>query len=339
MDLRLKLTDADKDRLKVMLLAKHARGDGSVDRNDGLHAVYHFELRQTLESILPNLSIGTSYADLFPEPDHDYLFTMLNRGGFKNSEMFGPLFATWRSIPHLGASPILRGIGDDKHLMKLCARSRGVVTPDSAIYRYGGVPQDPPPFADGPMMVKPNASSASWGVKKCEDWADALAHMDSLMNEPGHHDVIVERFVDGIEIAVPIVPGIDGNPAYLPVMIYDGEDLRLRTYEEKRFRESDTEWRACDEPEISDRVLAQVKKMMPEIWPFDFGRFEFKYSPETGEFNFIELNMSCNLWSKKTVANSWRTLGYDHVDLIETILAGSMLRQGVIAGVVQGDTV
>ena len=77
--------------------------------------------------------------------------------------------------------------------------------------------------------------------------------------------------------------------------------------------------------------------MMPDIWPFDFGRFEFKYSPETGEFNFIELNMSCNLWSKKTVANSWRTLGYDHVDLIETILAGSMLRQGVIAGVVQGD--
>ncbi|MEM9601067.1 MAG: phosphoribosylglycinamide synthetase, partial [Pseudomonadota bacterium] len=257
--------------------------------------------------------------------------------GFKNSEILGPLMAVWRATPHLGASPILRGVGDDKHLTKLCARARGVSTPDSAIYRYGSVPQDPPPFADGPMMVKPNASSASWGVKKCMNWDEAQSHMKALMAEADHHDVIIERFVDGIEMAVPVVPGADGMPAYLPVMIYDGEDLRLRTYQEKRFRESNTEWRVCDDTSLSDHILSEVKKLMPEIWPFDFGRFEFKYAPETGEFSFIELNMSCNLWSKKTVANSWRSLGYTHVELIETILTGSLLRQGVIAEAIRGD--
>ncbi|GLQ19402.1 phosphoribosylglycinamide synthetase [Algimonas porphyrae] len=336
MDLRLKLTDADRHRLKVMFLAKHALGDGSMDSEDGLHAVYHHELRQVLEQIVPNLSVGSRYSDLFAQPDYDFLFTMLNRGGFKNSEMFGPLFSVWRDVPHLGASPILRGVGDDKHLTKLCARARGVTTPDSAIYRYGGVPQDPQPFADGPMMVKPNASSASWGVKKCADWADAKAHMAELMAEDDRHDVIVERFVDGIEMAVPVVPGADGMPAFLPVMIYDGEDLRLRTYQEKRFRESNTEWRVCDDSRLSDHILADVQKLMPEIWPFDFGRFEFKYVPETGAFSFIELNMSCNLWSKKTVASSWRSLGHSHAELIETILTGSLLRQGVITEYVRG---
>ncbi|MEM7729339.1 MAG: phosphoribosylglycinamide synthetase [Pseudomonadota bacterium] len=337
MDLRLKLTETDRDRVRVMLLAKHALGDGTLDATDGLHAVYHHELRRTLETIVPNLSVGTRYDDLFDPAAHDFLFTMLNRGGFKNSEMFGPLFAMWRGVPHLGASPILRGIGDDKHLAKLCARSRGVATPDSAIYRNGGVAQDRPAFADGPMMVKPNASSASWGVKKCEDWPAAQAHMAALMSGDGKHDVIVEHFVDGIEIAVPVVPSADGGPACLPVMIYDGEDVRLRTYQEKRFRESDTEWRVCDDSTISERVLADVARMMPDIWPFDFGRFEFKYSPETGALHFIELNMSCNLWSKKTVSNSWRSLGYAHQDLIETILAGSMLRQGVIETVLSGE--
>ncbi len=336
MDLRLRLTEADRERVKVMLLAKHALGDGSLDDQDGLHAVYHYELRKTLEAIVPNLRIGNSYSDLFETPDHDYLFTMLNRGGFKNSEIFGPLFAVWRQVPFLGASPILRGVGDDKHLTKLCARARGVTTPESEIYRFGGVNDTPPPFADGPMMVKPNASSASWGVKKCADWTEAKAHMGALMAEDDHHDVIVERFVDGIEMAVPVVPAIDGGPALLPVMIYDGEDLRLRTYQEKRFRESNSEWRVCDDETLAQTVRADVMKMMPEIWPFDFGRFEFKYSPETGDFNFIELNMSCNLWSKKTVSNSWRSMGYSHQDLIETILAGSMLRQSVINDVIQG---
>ena len=69
---------------------------------------------------------------------------------------------------------------------------------------------------------------------------------------------------------------------------------------------------------------------MKDIWPFDYGRFEFKLNRATGELSFIEVNMSCNLWSKKTLSLSWRSLGYDHAELVETILAGSMLRQGVI---------
>lgn len=337
MDLRLKLLDADRERLKIMLLAKHALGDGRMDDQDGLHAVYHYELRQMLEAIVPNLSVGNSYSDLFPDPDYDYLFTMLNRGGFKNSEMLGPLMSVWRGTPHLGASPILRGVGDDKHLTKLAARARGMTTPDSEIYRYGGVNPGRPAFADGPMMVKPNASSASWGVKKCADWDEVQEHMAALMGEADNHDVIVEHFFDGIEMAVPVVPGADGGPALLPVMIYDGEDLRLRTYQEKRFRESNSEWRVCDDDVLAERIRAEARKIMPEIWPFDFGRFEFKFSPETGEIAFIELNMSCNLWSKKTVSSSWRTMGHSHQDLIETILAGSLLRQGVIDTVIQGD--
>ena len=38
-----------KASLRIMLLAKHACGDGSHDRVDGNHAVYHHELRSTLE--------------------------------------------------------------------------------------------------------------------------------------------------------------------------------------------------------------------------------------------------------------------------------------------------
>lgn len=319
-----------------MFLAKHAKGDGTPDEVDGLHAVYHHELRGVLEGIIPNLKIGNSYSDLFDLPDYDFLFTMLNRGGFKNSEMFGPLFAHWHRVPHLGASPILRGVGDDKHLMKLCVRAQGVNTPDSVIYRRGGTFDAPPPFANEKLVVKPNASSASWGVGIFDNWQAAQDHIHYLQQHEGGHDIIVERFFHGIELAVPVVPGHDGRPRYLNVMKYDGENETLRTYEEKRFREHKSEWAFFDDDEMRAKLLADIDRIMTEVWPFDFGRFEFKYNKDTREFAFIELNMSCNLWSLKTVSKGWQSLGYKHEELIETILTGSMLRQGVIKNCIRG---
>ncbi|MEL7463704.1 MAG: phosphoribosylglycinamide synthetase [Pseudomonadota bacterium] len=333
-DLRLRLLPEDRERLKIMLLAKHAKNDtGAPDPVDGTHAVYHHELRMVLGELVPNLFVGNSYEDLFEDREYDFLFTLLNRGGFKNSEILAPTMAVWRQRAHLGASPILRGVGDDKHLMKLCARARGVHTPESVIYRRGSGYLPEPDFDWDRIVVKPNASSASWGVEILDNWADAEAHREWLFGEAGgFHDVVVEKYYEGIELAVPVIPGRDGKPAYLPVMKYTSDDNdRLRTYEEKRGLKPTTEgFRPFHEQALCDLVVGEVEKMMPEIWPFDYGRFEFKVDPETMTSAFLELNMSCNLWSKKTLSLSWQSLSWSHAELVETILAGSMLRQGVI---------
>ena len=47
----------------------------------------------------------------------------------------------------------------------------------------------------------------------------------------------------------------------------------------------------------------------------------------------MEVNLSCNLWSKKTVSGAAQQMGMTHAQLVETILAHSMLRQGVIGAV------
>lgn len=328
-DLRLRISDADKARLNILFLAKHAAGDGSPDAVDGTHAVYHQELRETLRGLGLNMSIGTSYRDLIDTPKPDFLFTLLNRGGFLNSEMFAPIIATWRDVPYLGASPILRGLGDDKHLMKLAARYRGVATPASTIHRNGSGPVVVPDLG-AKMVVKPNASSASWGVAVLEDRNEMHSHANWLTTEG--HDVLFESFADGIELAVPIIGDAEGGPVFLPVMQYTSDDDdRLRTYEEKRGLKPTSEgFTPCLDQRLCDVVLSEARKLIPEIWPFDYGRMEFKVTPDTGETAFLELNMSCNLWSRKTLALSWRSLGYTHAELVETILAHSLMRQGLI---------
>src|SRR3546814_3986962 len=104
------------------------------------------------------------------KPDADFVIPLLNRAGFQNSEMLGPLLLTRHGVPFLGASPILRGLSDDKHLMKTLAAARGVPTSDWAIYRWAAGPATEPRFAFSRLVVQPNASSASWGIGVFVSW-------------------------------------------------------------------------------------------------------------------------------------------------------------------------
>ena len=160
-----------KERLRIMFIAKHAKWEGGLHPEDGNHALYHVEVREILKGLGLNLVLENRYEALFDKPDVDFVFPLLNRGGFLNSEMMLPLLCTRHAIPFLGASPILRGLSDDKHLTKLEAQARGVPTSPWAIYRRGApVREADCPMAER-MVIKPNASSASWGVMDAFDWA------------------------------------------------------------------------------------------------------------------------------------------------------------------------
>jgi D-alanine-D-alanine ligase len=266
---------------------------------------------------------------VYERPDVDFVISLLNRGGFSNSEMLGPLLLTKAQIPFLGASPIVRGLADDKHLMKVVARHVGVPTAPWVVSRRGNAAVEAPPFDCERFVVKPNASSASWGVETHESWNDALRHIEALHKQG--HDVIVEPWIPLYDLAVPVV-GSRG-PWILPPLIYAPPDPeRIRSYAEKRNLVE-----AREDPllelanrEISERAVRFTRALLGELWPFDYGRFEFRFDPATGSLSFMEVNLSCNLWSKKTISRSARTLGVAHAELVETILAHSMARQGLI---------
>jgi D-alanine-D-alanine ligase len=330
----LRLFDEDKDRLVILFLARHALSGGVPHDQDGTHAVYHHELLETMRMAGFFVSAANSYEALWERPDADFVVPLLNRGGFLNSEMLAPLILTRHGLPFLGAAAMLRGLSDDKHLMKTAARLRGVAVTDWAIVRRGQGKVEPPPFAWERLVVKPNASSASWGVRILDGWTEAKAHAEHLLGSG--HDAILEPYAPLIDIAVPIV-GADG-PWLLPPMGYFPEVPGIRTYEEKRgLVEADDEdpLRIVDDPALVERLNGAVRALLPELWPFDYGRFEFRFDPATGDIRFMEVNLSCNLWSKKTISRSARTLGVSHARLVETILAHSLLRQGVVKDVVR----
>ena len=327
----LTIDEQTKRDTRILFLAKNALWDGSGSAEDGNHATYHVEMRETLRGLGLNLQISDSFDILYEKPDVDFVFPLLNRAGFFNSEMLCPLLCERAGIPYLGASPILRGLSDDKHLAKRAVRDAGVPTAPWAIYRRGA-PIDPAKCPEGDRyVIKPNNSSASWGVHDATDWESVKAAIDGV-HELGH-DALVEPFIDGSDVEVPVVT-INGEPVILPMMIFRQADpSHLRTYQEKRDLVDRSQKYSLDpfENEAMIKTIdAYTRKAWEEYRPFDYGRFEFRVNEQTGEVTFLELNLNCNLWSQKVFGRAAALAGWTQDELIETILAESLRRHGLM---------
>lgn len=324
------IPDSLRGSLRLLYVAKHARWTGGLHGEDGNHAVYHREMREILEGLDLKLTLGDRYEDMFTRPDVDFVFPMLNRGGFFNSEMLLPLLCNRHGLKYVGASPILRGLSDDKHLSKLEAVHRGVPTAPWAVYRRGAPIDAALAPCAARWVVKPNNSSASWGIGDAHDF-DELINAVAAIHAQGH-DAIVEPFLEGSDVEVPVILS-GGRPVILPMMMFEQRDpSHLRTYAEKRdLVDRGDKYRLVrfDDSDMAPRIAAMTRALIAIFHPFDFGRFEFRVNLATGDIQFLEVNLNCNLWSEKVFGHAARAAGFTQAQLIETILAESLLRQGL----------
>ncbi len=271
-----RIPEEARQRLKILFMAKHALWGGGLHPEDGNHAIYHHEVRTALEKLDLNLLLADHYDVLFEKPDVDFVFPLLNRGGFLNSEMMIPLLCNKHKLSYIGGSPILRGLGDDKHLSKLVAERAGVPTAPWACYRRGApVDQGALPPAER-WVIKPNASSASWAISDANDWA-GVANAVAGIHAQGH-DAIVEPYLGGYDVQVAFITV--ERPVMLPMLIYEREDTqRLWTYYEKRDliqnneksslkRFDDPEWAPIiAEHSAQDRARIRTVRLRPDRVP------------------------------------------------------------------------
>lgn len=330
----VRITAEARDRVRMLFMAKHALWGGGMHPEDGNHAIYHVEVRKTLESLGLNLQFANKYDVLFNKPDVDFVFPLLNRGGFVNSEMLIPTLCNMRGLPYVGAMPFLRGLSDDKSVTKLVAKNAGVPTADWFCFRKGApvLKDNLPKSDDGRWVIKPNASSASWGISDAHDWQGVVNAIADIHGQG--HDAIVEPYLDGYDVQVAFIT-IDNKPVQLPMLWYEREDTsKLWTYYEKRDLVENTEKAALkvfDHADFAPKITELAAKVANEFVPFDYGRIEFRYDPKKGEVNFIEINLNCNLWSEKVIAKAAAEVGFSHADLLETIVGEAWRRNGLMA--------
>ncbi|MFC3050437.1 ATP-grasp domain-containing protein [Kordiimonas pumila] len=322
----LKLAEKDKERLNVLFLAKHALSGGAFDKNDGSHALYHTEIRQCLEALDVDMTVSNTYETLFSRIPHNFIFTLFNRGGFRNSEILASCLSEYHSIPYLGAPPSMRGFADDKHLTKILYEKLGIPTPKWQIYRTCDMSVLKPAFEAERYVIKPNNSSASWGINHGTDWKELQPIVRELLHD--NHDVIVEEYVPGVDVTVPSIG--TGKPWILyPMRNPAADDLNIVTYEQKRgFKNGSSIELFAEYPDFPE-LVEYTSKTNDYIWPYDYGRFDYRVEPN-GKVWALEFNLSCNLGSTRAICQSANLLGYSQQDIVETVLANSLERQRVM---------
>lgn len=55
-DNKISIPDNYHNKINILFIAKHDLGDGSRDNTDGNHAIYHREVRDTLEGMGLNVA-------------------------------------------------------------------------------------------------------------------------------------------------------------------------------------------------------------------------------------------------------------------------------------------
>ncbi len=320
---------------RVAFIAKYA--PNAIDKQkiittkeEDVYSQYHYDIFMSLSKLFPNLI--TSYSpDIIIEKhdDIDFVFSLLNRATYRNSEIFISSLLEYYNIPYLGARPNIRALAEDKQLAKMMCSYCGVKTPIWKTYTCGDDISEDEPF-EGPFFVKPRYGASSLFIDEksiCDTWQEAVSRVMYLYSQ--NTDVIVERFIEGIFYSSPVY--FDNlKPIFLPpVREFSNLKGNVVTYAQKRKYEDGLYRTIETDPELCAKIISSSKKLLEYITPIDYVRFDYMVTSNS-EVYFIELNVCCNLGKQSAFILSANSVNKTQDDLVEKVIVNSLKRQGLI---------
>jgi D-alanine-D-alanine ligase len=149
-----------------------------------------------LEPALPGRAVAAALVDV------DVVFPVLHGPFGEDGTVQGLLELA--GVPYVGAGVNASALAMDKDLFKSVLRDNAIPVARNITLRTGELPRSP--FAY-PVFVKPARLGSSVGISKAHDDAELAAAVEVAFR----HDekVLVEEFVDGIEVEVGVLGNLD----------------------------------------------------------------------------------------------------------------------------------
>lgn len=237
-------------------------------------------------------------------------------------EMVLPALLELLRIPYTGSDALSLGIALHKDRAKLLLRAHGIPTPDFRVIRESSelVGFDLP----YPVIVKPMREDASVGID-FDSVATSKAQLTRAVNKvlrAFKQPALVERFVDGREIYVPLL----GNSKRIPLALTEirfGEAFvgkpKLLTYRAKWETESpeciDSEPQIAQlAPELQARCVAVAHAAYEALQCRDYGRVDLRVDGN-GQPYVIDINPNCDLHPLAGFARAAQAAGFAYPEL------------------------
>jgi D-alanine-D-alanine ligase len=228
-------------------------------------------------------------------------------------------------VPYVGSPAAACRLAWDKPAAKSVVRSAGLATPDwvalphSTFRELGaGAVLDLIVARLGlPLMVKPASGGSSLGVQKISRVEELPAAMVSCF---AYGDtVMVERFVEGVELALSVIDLGDGPVALPAVEIAPESGVFDYT---SRYTPGLTEYhtpaRLADD--VAARAAALAVQVHEELGLADLSRTDAIVGSD-GEVHFLEVNVSPGLTETSMFPMAVEAAGYELGEVLARLLA------------------
>jgi D-alanine-D-alanine ligase len=227
-------------------------------------------------------------------------------------------------VPYVGSPAAACRVAWDKPAAKSVVRTAGVATPDwvalphSTFRELGaGAVLDLIVARLGlPLMVKPASGGSALGAQKVSRVEDLPAAMVSCF---AYGDtVMVERFVDGVELAVSVIDLGDGPVALPAVEIAPQSGVFDYT---ARYTPGLTEYHAPARipDDVATRAAAMAVQVHDELGLADLSRTDAIVSAD-GEVHFLEVNVSPGMTETSMFPMAVEAAGYELGDVLGRLL-------------------
>jgi D-alanine-D-alanine ligase len=234
------------------------------------------------------------------------------------------------AVPYVGSRPSACRVAFDKPLAKAAVAGHGIHTPASVTlphetFRELGAAAVMEAIVEAvglPLIVKPTKGGSALGCTVVRDTADLPG---AMVNAFAYGDTaLVERFVEGQEVAVPVVDTGDG-PRALPVVSIT-PDGGVYDYT-ARYTAGSTEF--VVPAKLSEELAGECARVAvlahDALGLRDLSRSDLMIDAD-GAVWFLEVNVAPGLTETSTVPLSVQAAGLDLGELVETLVRAAVAR-------------
>jgi len=313
--------------MKVAVL----KGGRSLERNVSLRSGARVEdaLQRLGHEVVP-IDVGADLVDRLASVQPDVAFVALHGRGGEDGTVQELLELV--GVPYTASGPSACSRCMDKVVAKHELRAAGLPTPDfyafsQAAFEELGAGRALPALEerlDFPIVVKPAAQGSALGIKFARTAADVPGAIVAAFSYDTK--VLLERYVQGRELAVSVIDGPDG-PEALPVVeaIPHEEDF----YDfEARYEIGRTRF-VCPadlSPELTARAQELALAAYATLGCSGFARVDLLLEDGSGELALLEANAIPGLTDTSLLPLAAEAAGISFEDLIARIVELAVAR-------------
>lgn len=251
------------------------------------------------------------------------------RGTYRKSLVPGALELA--RIPYVGSDPYVLSLTRHKHHAKLVVQAAGIATAPSVLWSG---PENTAELASlqYPAIVKPVAESSSIGIdgrSVVEDAASAEERARWVV-ETLHQPALVEGFVRGTEVEVPLLGAPEVRPLGVVAITIDGNpvrgDLHLASddvYSDQYGFETNVDW--LDSAAVSKAGVAAARALGIR----DYGRIDFRVAEDGTPF-FMEASTHPHIQPHSSFFALMKQNGKNYPDMLDEIVLAAVQRLRVL---------